>query len=233
MQDNAVLKYDLSDKYITFVASQSEEHLTEFAGYLAKALSADKSISVCVLDTSGQIRDDSASYKYYSTEEEFEEWNKFYKVEAETRCGKLIKNEAGEIVMSEDAQHVYVIINSFQNASKIADLNVTFNNLKMIINELPEIHYHYIILDTLNNMNADRGAYIHIVKNLSEEDKVSLDGFDKENNRAWLDASGIWLGGSLPKNGMFDIQNNVPMMTESEAVVIRNKLVEKKFNYFT
>lgn len=233
MQDNAVLKYDLSDKYITFVASQSEEHLTEFAGYLAKALSADKSISVCVLDTSGQIRDDSASYKYYSTEEEFEEWNKFYKVEAETRCGKLIKNEAGEIVMSEDAQHVYVIISSFQNASKIADLNVTFNNLKMIINELPEIHYHYIILDTLNNMNADRGAYIHIVKNLSEEDKVSLDGFDKENNRAWLDASGIWLGGSLPKNGMFDIQNNVPMMTESEAVVIRNKLVEKKFNYFT
>ena len=78
------------------------------------------------------------------------------------------------------------------------------------------------------------GAIVYqLTRNLSEEDKVSLDGFDKENNRAWLDASGIWLGGSLPKNGMFDIQNNVPMMTESEAVIIRNKLVEKKFNYFT
>ena len=160
-------------------------------------------------------------------------WNKLYKFDAEARCGKLIKNEAGEIVMSEDAQHVYVIINSFQNASKIADLNVTFNNLKMIINELPEIHYHYIILDTLNNMNADRGAYIHIVKNLSEEDKMSLDGFDKENNRAWLDASAIWLGSSLSKSGMFDLQNTPPMLTESEAVIIRNKYAEKKFTYFT
>ena len=82
-------------------------------------------------------------------------------------------------------------------------------------------------------MNADRGAYIHIVKNLSEEDKTSLDGFDKENNREWLDASAIWLGGSLPKSGMFNIRNNVPMMAENEAIVIRNRLTEQKFNYFT
>ena len=231
--DNEVLRYDFSDKYITFIASQSQERLTAFAGYLAKVLSSDESISVMVLDTSGELRNEEESYKYFSTEEEFEEWNKLYKYEAETRCGKLIKNDAGEIVMSEDAQHTYVIINSFQNASKIEDFNVTFNNLKMIINELPEIHYHYIILDTLNNMNADRGAYIHIVKNLSEEDKTSLDGFDKENNREWLDASAIWLGGSLPKSGMFNIRNNVPMMAENEAIVIRNRLTEQKFNYFT
>ena len=233
VQDKEVLRYDLSDKYITFVASQSEERLTEFAGYLARALSSDKSISVTLLDPSGKLRSSENEFKYFSTTDEFEVWNKLYKFDAEARCGKLIKNEAGEIVMSEDAQHVYVIINSFQNTSKIADLNVTFNNLKMIINELPEIHYHYIILDTLNNMNADRGAYIHIVKNLSEEDKMSLDGFDKENNRAWLDASAIWLGSSLSKSGMFDLQNTPPMLTESEAVIIRNKYAEKKFTYFT
>lgn len=207
-----------------------EKHLTNFAAYLAKALSADKSVSVAVLDTSGKLKDEDAGYKCYSTVSEFDEWNKLYKNDAEERCGKLIKNDKGEIVMSEDAKHVYVIINSFQKASKIEDLNVTFNNLKLIINELPEIHYHYIILDTPENMNADRGAYIHIVKNL--DDYSSLDDFDKENNRAWFDDSGIWLGGGLGSGGLFDIKNMLPVLTESEAVVIRNREADKKFRYF-
>lgn len=230
-QDDDVVYYDMSDKYITFVSSSSEKHLTNFAAYLAKALSADKSIAVYVLDASGKLKDNEAGYKCYSTVSEFDEWNKLYKKDAEERCGKLIKNEKGEIVLSEDAEHVYVIINSFQKASKIEDMNVTFNNLKLIINELPEIHYHYIILDTPENMNADRGAYIHIVKNL--DDYSSLENFDKENNRAWFDDSGIWLGGSPGSSGLFDIENAVPILSESEAVIIRNKVSEKKFRYFT
>ena len=79
-------------------------------------------------------------------------------------------------------------------------------------------------------MNADRGAYVHIVKNL--EDITSLENFDTENNREWFDASGIWLGGSLSQNGLFTIENSLPMLTESEAVLIRNKNAEKKFRYF-
>lgn len=229
--DENVFTYDMSDKYITFVSSVSENKLTRFAGYITKALAKDDSISVVLLDSSGELRpDEDVNYKYYSTVEEFNEWNKFYKADAEERCSKLIRNEQGEIVMSEDAKHVYVVINSFQKASKIADLNVTFNNFKLIINELPEVHYHYVILDTENDMNADRGAYVHIVKNL--EDITSLENFDTENNREWFDASGIWLGGSLSKNGLFTIENSLPMLTESEAVVIRNKNVEKKFRYF-
>ncbi len=229
-RDDEVMYYDLSDKYITFVSSAVEKHLTNFAAYLAKVLSADKSVSVAVLDTSGKLKDEDAGYKCYSTVSEFDKWNKLYKKDAEERCGKLIKNDKGEIVMSEDAKHVYVIINSFQKASKIEDLNVTFNNLKLIINELPEIHYHYIILDTPENMNADRGAYIHIVKNL--DDYSSLDDFDKENNRAWFDDSGIWLGGGLGSGGLFDIKNMLPVLTESEAVIIRNREADKKFRYF-
>ena len=79
-------------------------------------------------------------------------------------------------------------------------------------------------------MNADRGAYIHIVKNL--DDYSSLDDFDKENNRAWFDDSGIWLGGGLGSGGLFDIKNMLPVLTESEAVIIRNREADKKFRYF-
>ena len=79
-------------------------------------------------------------------------------------------------------------------------------------------------------MNADRGAYVHIVKNLT--DITSLDNFDIENNREWFDASGIWLGGSLSRNGLFTIENTPPMLTESEGIIIRNKTAEKKFRYF-
>ena len=228
--DGEIVYYDLSDKYLTFISSQSEKYLTSFAGHLAEALAADKNISVAVLDTSGKLAGEDAGYAYYSSKEEFEEWNKRYKNDAEERCGKLVKNSDGTYSMSYDAQHVYVIINSFQKASSIADKNVTFNNLKNIINNLPEIHYHYIILDTPDNMNASRGAYIHIVKNI--DDFTSLDNFDTENNRAWFDASGIWLGSGLSSNGLFDVINGTPVLTEHDGVIIRNRKAEKKFTFF-
>jgi hypothetical protein len=226
-----VLYYDLSDKYITFVSGLSEKHLTAFGGYLASALATDKNISVKVLDPSGLLKKEDAAYTCYTTLEEFEAWNREYKTEAETRCGKLVKAPSGGCVMSEDAQHIYVIINSFQNVSSIDDKNVTFNNLKLIINELPEIHYHYIILDTPLDMKAERGAYIHIVKNLS--DISSLDDFDKENNREWFDASGIWLDGGVTGSGLFDITNGRPVLSDGEAILIRKRMSEKKFRYFS
>lgn len=230
-ENDSVVSYDMSDKYITFVSSYAEKHLTDFARYLVNALSADKTITVAVLDPSGELTQENTRCQCYSSISDFEEWNKLYKSDAEERCGKLIKNDKGEIVMSEDAPHVYVIINSFQKTSKINDLNVTFNNLKLIINELPEIHYHYVILDTPENMNADRGAYIHIVKNL--DDFSSLDDFDKENNRTWFDDSGIWLGGGMSRNGFFELDNSPPLLTESEGVIVRNRAAGKKFRYFT
>jgi hypothetical protein len=228
--DGEVIYYDFSDKYITFISSHSEKYLTSFAGHLADALSADKNVAVAVLDTSGNLAKEDAGYSYYSTVEEFEEWNKRYKNDAEERCSKLVKNSDGTYSMSYDAQHVYVIINSFQKASSIADKNVTFNNLKNIINNLPEVHYHYIILDTPENMNGTRGAYLHIVKNI--EDYSSLANFDVENNRAWFDASGIWLGSGLSSNGLFDVINAAPVLTEHDGVIIRNRKTEDKFTFF-
>ena len=224
-----ILRYDLSDKYITFVSSNSEKNLKEFGRYLAETLSADEKISVIMLDSSGELKPDDAEYAYYSTEEEFVEWNKFYKAEAEARCAKLVLNEKGECVMSEDAKHIYVIINSFQDISVFDTKNVTFNNFKLIINQLPEVHFHYIILDTSEKMNAERGAYIHIVKNL--EDTTHIEDFDIENNRAWFDASGIWLGEGL-SNSIFKVQNNAPTLSEKEAVVVRNSIAENKFRFF-
>ena len=229
--DGEVVYYDFSDKYITFISSASVKNLSAFAGYLAKALASDRNISVAVLDTSGELAGEGSGYSCYSSVEEFNQWNKRYKQDAEERCSKLVKNSDGTYSLSYDAQHIYVIINSFQKASSIADGNVTFNNLKSIINNLPEIHYHYIILDTPDDMNGARGAYIHIVKNI--EDYTSLSNFDVENNREWFDASGIWLGGSLSSNGLFDIINAAPMLTERDGALIRNRKTEKKFAYFT
>ena len=223
--------YDLSDKYITFVSSGSEKLLTSFAGYLAEAISKDKNVSVAVLDTSGEISGEDAAYSIYSTVSELGEWNRRYKQDAEERCSMLVKNSDGSYSLSYDARHVYVIINSFQKVSAVADGNVTFNNLKNIINNLPEIHYHYIILDTPENMNAERGAYFHIVKNI--DDYTSLANFDIENNREWFDASGIWLGSGLASNRLFDISNAAPVLTDRDGVIIRNRKTEKRFTIFT
>ena len=229
--DGEAVYYDLSDKYITFVSSNSEKQLTAFAGNLAKALASDSNIDVVVLDTSGELADSNAGYTCYSTVEEFTEWNKRYKSDAEERCSRLVKNSDGTYSLSYDAQHIYVIINSFQKASCIADKNVTFNNLKNVITQLPEIHYHYVILDTPGNMNASRGAYIHIVKNI--DDYTSLANFDTENNREWFDDSGIWLGSGLSSNSLFDINSSVPVLTEGDGVIIRNRKTEQVFKFFT
>lgn len=231
VSDKEVIKYNLSDKYITFISSLSEKRLSDFAGYLAKALGKCDNIDTVLLDSSGILKSDDMNYRYYSTIEDFEKWNREYKNEAESRCGKLVKNPDGSITMSEDAKHVFVIINSFDNTSRIEDKNVTFNNFKLIINELPEIHYHYIILDTPEKMNSTRGAYFHIVKNLS--DIESFANFDKENNREWFDASGIWIGGGLAKSRFFEVENGETTVLEDEGIVIRNKHSEEKFRYFT
>ena len=228
--DRETVYYDFSDKYITFISSASEKILSSFAGHLADMLSADENVSVVLLDTSGELNKTGAGYSYYSSLTEFGEWNKRYKTDAEERCSKLVKNSDGTYSMGYDAQHVYVIINSFQKASEVADKNVTFNNLKNIINNLPEVHYHYIILDTPDNMNGSRGAYIHIVKNI--EDYTSLDNFDIENNREWFDASGMWLGSGLSSNGLFNVINAAPVLTEHDGIIIRNRKAEKKFSYF-
>lgn len=224
--------YDLSDKYITFVSSFSEKRLADFAGYLAKALSKDKNISVILLDTSGKLRQENSGYSYYSTTQEFENWNLEYKTIAEERCSKLVLDENGNCVMSEDAQHVYIIINSFTDACTMDETNLTIANLKNIINELPEIHLHYIILDTPEKMQAERGAYIHIVKNIDESNIIDFDNIDVENNREWFDASGIWLGDGLANSELFEIENNSPVLSDNEAVIIRNRNAEKKFIYF-
>ncbi len=228
--DEGIVYYDFSDKYITFVSAKTQKTLTEFAGYLADALAKDSSISVAVLDTSGELKAENKGYTCYTTVEEFEAWNRLYKETAESRCAKLIRKEDGTIGMSEDAKHIYVIINSFDDASNINDKNVTFNNLKLIINELPEVHYHYIILDTPEKYNSARGAYFHIVRNV--DDITELSSFDKENNREWFDASGIWLGGGVESGGLFDITNHKPSLSGSEGMIIRNRMFEKSFRRF-
>ncbi|MBE6877103.1 MAG: type VII secretion protein EssC, partial [Ruminococcus sp.] len=225
--------YNFSDKYITFVSSVSEETLTKFAGYLAKALSRDSSINVAVLDPTGTLRPDDDVYRCYSTLPELEKWNQEYKTDIESRCKKLIKNEKGDIVMSEDTQHVYVIINSFTTISVMDTLNVTFTNLKMIINELPEIHYHYIILDTPEKMNAERGAYFHIVKCIDPNNVSDISTLDVEKNRAWFDASGIWLGEGISRAGFFDIGGKSLPLSASEGVFVQNRKAGRKFTCFS
>lgn len=224
--------YDFSDKYVTFVSSLSSERLTYFAGYLAKALSKDKDISVVLLDKSGKLREDNMEYHYYSTTEDLQNWNIIYKNTIEERCDKLVLDENDNCVMSEDAKHIYVIINSFTDICTADDTNLTIVNLKNIINNLPEIHFHYIILDTPEKMYDERGAYIHIIKNIDESEVMDFENMDKENNREWLDASGIWLGNGIKSSGIFEDATGADNLTVNEAVVVRNKKAEKSFVYF-
>ncbi|MCM1506004.1 MAG: type VII secretion protein EssC [Ruminococcus flavefaciens] len=232
MTDNDVYYYDFSDKYITFVSSLSQKHLTQFAGYFAKALAKDKNISVVLLDSSGKLRQENAEYRYYSSVEELQEWNIMYKNIAEERCAKLILDENRNCVMSENAQHMYVIINSFTDICTADDTNLTIVNLKSIINNLPEIHLHYIILDTSEKMYDSRGAYIHIIRNIDESEVDNFENIDKENNREWFDASSMWLGDGISSFGLCEDVNAPSALSENEAVVVQNRKAVKKFKYF-
>ena len=227
-----IFYYDFSDKYITFVSSLSSDCLTDFAGYLAKALSKDKNISVILLDNSGKLKQENQEYTYYSTLEELQNWNIFYKNIVEERCDKLVLDENRKCVMSEDAQHIYVIINSFADICTADNTNLTIVNLKSVINSLPEIHFHYIILDTPDKMYNERGAYIHIIKNIDESEISDFENIDKENNREWLDNSGIWLGNGISSSGLFEDAENADTLSEREAVVVRNRKAGNKFTYF-
>ena len=164
--------------------------------------------------------------------EELQNWNIFYKNIVEERCDKLVLDENRKCVMSEDAQHIYVIINSFADICTADNTNLTIVNLKSVINSLPEIHFHYIILDTPDKMYNERGAYIHIIKNIDESEISDFENIDKENNREWLDNSGIWLGSGISSSGLFEDAENADTLSEREAVVVRNRKAGNKFTYF-
>lgn len=229
-EEGEVVDYDFSDKYLTFVAGLDEDQLTSYAAYLAKMLAKDPSIEVMALDVTGKLADPQGGYQCFSTVEELDQFNKRYKADAEARCAMLVKQPDGSYVIGGDVKHVYVIINSFQDVAKFDKLNVTFANLKSIMLELPEIHYHYIILDTPDKMNAERGAFIHIIKNV--EDISKIENMDVENNREWFDASGIWIGDGFGHSSFFDTTNTRPHLLKGDGAVIQNRKFIKKFTLF-
>ena len=222
--------YDFSDKYLSFVSAAAPAPLAAFAQYLADRLSADESVQVAVLDVSGALKKEDSRYVCYSTAEELAEWNRLYKAEAERRCGLLKKNPDGTYSMQSDEPPVYVIIPFFQNTCAADRTNVTILNLKSIVTQLPEIHYHYIILDTPEMMNGTRGAYFHLIKDL--DDITDLSQFDVEKHREWFDASGIWLGEGLSDSGFFTLNGTAPVMSERDGAVIRNCNAETVFRRF-
>ncbi len=222
--------YDFSDKYLTFVSAADPATLIPFAQHLANMLAQDPDAQVYVLDPTGALKQENSSYTCFTTAEEIYEWNRIYKEEAERRCGLLKKNPDGTYSMQTDEPPVYVIIPYFQNLCAADKTNLTIVNLKSIVTQLPEIHYHYIILDTPEMMNGTRGAYFHLIKDL--DDITDLSQFDTEKHRDWFDASGIWLGEQLAESDFFALDRPAPVMTERDGVVIRNRIAETVFRRF-
>ncbi|MDE7098450.1 MAG: type VII secretion protein EssC [Ruminococcus sp.] len=225
-----VVYYDFSDKYITFISAESETKLTRFSAYLAEALSRDDSISVHLLDSSGDIEHENSRYTYISTPEQLIEWSRNFSNMYVDRYHQLEKQPDGTWVIKQGVElsHMYVIVNSFEGNVINDETNSVFTCLKQAITQLPEIHIHYIILDTPKKMHAEKGAYFHIVKDI-DKDKIDFESIDVENHRDWFDASGIWIGRGLEKSGLFKIENNIPVMMEDEAVIIQNRKAGKRF----
>lgn len=222
--------YDFTDKYLTFVSAAEPKTLQAFAQQLADMLSTDESIQTVVIDVSGALQHEGSRYTCFGSVEELTEWNRIYKAEAERRCELLQKNTDGTYSMKTDEPPIYVIIPFFQNTCAADKTNVTIMNFKSIVTQLPEIHYHYIILDTPQMMNGSRGAFFHLIKDL--DDISDLSGFDVENHREWFDASGIWLGEGLAEHGFFTLNNDTPKVTARDGVVIRNQNAETVFHRF-
>lgn len=222
--------YDFSDKYMTFVSAADPAKLYAFAQHLADMLASVDGTAVAVLDPSGALKREGSRYTCYSTAEELEVWNRIYKEEAERRCGLLQKNADGTYSMRTEEPLRYLIIPSFQLTAETDRTNVTFQNLKSIITQLPEIGFRYIVMDTPDMMNGTRGAYFHVIKDL--DDISDLSAFDSEKHRDWFDASGIWLGRGLAETDFFAIDGSVPAVPEQCGVLIRNRTAEKIFHLF-
>lgn len=218
--------YDFSDKYITFVSSESVEMLSCFAGALAHLISADSSIGVTFLDTSGKAGNNTSAYNYIHSKDDFIKWNEDYRTMCVERDSKLYKDENGVYRLPEGISQQYIIINSFRDI-----LDISSDCLAVLIQCMIgcEIHnIHYVVLDTPEKMNDVNGCYSRIVvgkiKNSADFDAVG-------EHEDWFDASGIWLGSGITKQQLFiiDTHDTSQAYPQNASFIIQDKKIRSVF----
>ncbi len=218
--------YDFSDKYITFVSSESEEKLSGFAGALAQLISSDSSIHVTFVDPSGNAGNSTQNYNYIHNADELKRWTDEYRTMCVERDGKLYKDENGIYRLPEGITHEYIIINSFRNI-----LDVFPDCLAVLIQCMNgcEIHnIHYVVLDTPEKMNDVNGCYSRIVvgkiKNAADFDAAG-------EHEDWFDASGIWLGSGIVRQQLFtlDTHDASEVYPQNASFIIQDKKVKTVF----
>ncbi|MDO5559700.1 MAG: type VII secretion protein EssC [Oscillospiraceae bacterium] len=219
--NDELFRIDLSDKYITFVSSASEDKLSSFAQNLAKIISRDKNIDVAVLDAESSFtQEDSRDYEYVSGSDDFDKWHVKYGEMCIERDNQLYKDESGSYRLPDGIRDVYIIINSFEAAARKS----TETAAKLIQGMLGcEIHnIHYIVLDTPEKMNSSSGCYTNVIVGKINN---AMD-FEAENlHEDWFDQFGIWLGAGLARQGLFRLEQSNDQSSEDTACVICSKRV--------
>ncbi len=226
---NEIYNIDFSDKYITFVSSDSEEKLTDFGVYIAGIIAEEKNIDVVVLDPCQNIRNkESLSFRCISGADELEKWQKEYHAMYMERDNALYKDENEVWRLPCGYRNVYIVVNSFES---MADYSI--NCAARLIEAMLgcEIHnIHYIVLDTPEKMVSARGCYSRVIER-GKNDK-SVFGQEKAHEE-WFDALGIWLGKDFDRQILFEVDNaHLSSDSESAVTIVQNKSIQKIINLF-
>lgn len=217
---------DMSDKYITFVSSHSEEKLTDFSKYIAEIIASDNSVDVAVIDTGGDIDiAEKDNLTYISSKEQLEQWQEEYHKLYLERDAALYQDDDGTWKLPDGYRKLYIVINRFESLSDYS-MNCAVRIIEAMLG--CEIHnIHYVVADTPENMKSPRGCYSRIIVR-GKNDKTTL--IEENAHDDWFETLGIWLGENFKTQELFDVENPLFDDTkENDALVISQRKIKEKF----
>ncbi len=221
-----IYRADLSDVYMTFVSSYDTGRLSAYAEYMAEAVSADKNAEVYLIDTISGIAppSDKKNYTFVSADD-LEQWkDKFAEIYVR-RDNAMIDEGDKNYRLPDNFGHVYIIINGFEELSKI-NINCMANLVEAML-YCSSHRIHYIVLDTYDKMKAPCGCYeTIIVTGPRDRGVLYLDNAHDE----WFDQLGIWLGSGFNSQELFTAgRAEKTESSDNTGVIIRNRKAVGKF----
>lgn len=210
-----ILFEDFSEKYMTFVSSESEEKLTDFCEYTASILSQDENVDVILIDPLAKITVPKGSKYQYFEGMDLDEWQEeFLKLYLE-RDAALEQDKSGKWFLPDGFRHVYIVINGFVAAGKASMMCMVRFVEAMLGCDIHNIHY--VVADTPEKMTDPCGCYQSIIV-VGSRDKERL--YDDNQHDEWFDQLGIWLGTNFTKQNLFNTDNPDDARSEDGAAVI-------------
>lgn len=213
-----ILFEDFTNKYMTFVSSDSVEKLSEFCEYIAGVLSQDENADVVLIDPLALVTVKKGSKYQYFEGMDLDDWQETFLNLYLERDAALEQDKSGKWFLPDGFRHVYIVINGFEAAGRASMMCMVRFVEAMLGCDIHNIHY--VVADTPEKMNDPCGCYQRIIV-VGSRDKEHL--YTDNQHDEWFNELGIWLGTGFSKQSLFITENSYDAENEENtAVIIKN-----------